>query len=47
MTLVRSHFDEAALQDFFTLRGYELTENGQALLDRYPEVVDRHPKKNY
>ena len=47
MTLVRSHFDEAALQDFFTLRGNELTESGQALLDRYPEVVDRHPKKNY
>lgn len=36
---------EDKLAAYFSVRGYALTEKGQAALAAYPEVVDRHPKK--
>ena len=39
-------YSEEELSSLFELRGYALTQKGQALLLAHPEIVDKHPKKN-
>ena len=45
MGFAREHLSPAQLKDAATVRSYELTIAGQALLDAHPEVVAKHPKK--
>ena len=45
-TLLREHLSEEELGEQFSVRGYKLTEKGQKMLEKYGDVVDRHPKKN-
>lgn len=47
MDAVREAFTEEELAEKFTLRGYKLTEAGEAVLDNHDEVIDKHPKKKY
>ena len=44
--LTREKISEANLAPLFEVRGYQLTPTGKALLEKYPNPVDRHPKKN-
>lgn len=46
MYAIRQHFTEEELATKFSIRGYRLTKEGEELLARHPEVIDRHPKKN-
>lgn len=45
--LTRQQLTEGQLTRLFQVRGYQLTPAGEALLAKYPEVIDRHPKKKY
>ncbi|MCC5894155.1 MAG: hypothetical protein JJU16_01705 [Alkalibacterium sp.] len=47
MDKTRDVFAEDELGELFDLRGFELTESGEALLKKYQDVVDKHPKKKY
>lgn len=47
MALVKEQMSEEQLQPLFSVRGYENTPEGKELLVKYPEPVDRHPKKKY
>lgn len=46
MDVVSQSISEDRLAELIDIRGYELTDKGQAALDNNPEVIDRHPKKN-
>lgn len=47
MDKTREVFSEEELSPLFELRGFELTPSGEKLLEKYDEVVDKHPKKKY
>jgi len=47
MELTKEQLTEEQLAPHFKIRGYQITPAGEALLIKYPEVVDRHPKKKY
>ncbi|PTQ80258.1 hypothetical protein C8U37_13014 [Trichococcus patagoniensis] len=47
MELATQELSEEQLSAQFELRGYRITPEGEAILSKYPEVVDRHPKKKY
>lgn len=47
MKLAKQELSEDQLASQFPLRGYRITPAGEAILAKYPEVVDRHPKKKY
>lgn len=47
MELAKQELSEEQLASQFALRGYRITPAGEAILAKYPEVVDRHPKKKY
>lgn len=47
MALTREQLTEEQIAPYFKVRGYVLTETGKQLLMKYPEPVDRHPKKKY
>ena len=36
-----------SIEKILTIRGYEITEKGKKLLEKYQEIVDKHPKKKY
>lgn len=40
------NFSEEELADKFAVRGYKLTKKGEDTLEKYEDVVARHPKKN-
>ncbi|MBF0787181.1 MULTISPECIES: hypothetical protein [unclassified Streptococcus] len=44
---LKEHFSEEELSQTFSVRGYKLTDKGVAALVANPEVIDRHPKKNF
>lgn len=44
---LREHFSEEELAQTFSVRGYKLTDKGEAALAANPEVIDRHPKKKF
>lgn len=46
VSTTQQHFTEEDLAKLIDIRGYGLTEKGQAALDNNPEIIDRHPKKN-
>lgn len=45
--LMRQYFSEEDLAELFEIRGYLLTPTGQELLEKYPEIVAKHPQKKY
>ncbi|SIN84980.1 hypothetical protein SAMN05878443_0122 [Carnobacterium alterfunditum] len=47
MELAKEPLTEEQLAPHFKIRGYQITPAGEALLIKYPEVVDRHPKKKF
>ncbi|API88063.1 hypothetical protein BKP56_01375 [Marinilactibacillus sp. 15R] len=47
MQRVRSAYLEDELESLFSVRGYKLTSPGLALLGKYPEIIDKHPKKKF
>lgn len=47
MELAKQELSEEQLASQFPLRGYRITPAGEAILAKYPEVVNRHPKKKY
>lgn len=44
---LKDHFSEQELGTYFTVRGYALTAKGEKAIDDHPQVIDRHPKKNF
>lgn len=47
MDEVRANFTEEELAKLYDERGYRLTAEGDDVLENHPEVIDKHPKKNY
>lgn len=47
MDRVRSAYLEDELETLFNIRGYMLTSIGLSLLGKYPEIIDKHPKKKF
>ncbi|MGX7394108.1 hypothetical protein [Carnobacterium mobile] len=47
MELAKEQLTEEQLAPHFKVRGYQLTPAGKELLEKYSEVIDRHPKKKY
>ncbi|CZQ92060.1 hypothetical protein [Trichococcus ilyis] len=47
MALAKQELSEEQLDSQVAVRGYRITPAGEAVLAKHPEVVDRHPKKNY
>jgi len=47
MAFAKQELNEEQLASQFAVRGYRITQDGKAILSKYPEVVDRHPKKKY
>lgn len=47
MDLAKEKLTEEQLAPNFNIRGYQITPTGEELLKKYPEAVDRHPKKKY
>ncbi len=47
MELAQAELSEDQISPYFTIRGYKITPAGAAILAKYPEVVNRHPKKKY
>ena len=47
VVLTREQLTEEQIAPYFKVRGYILTETGKQLLVKYPEPVNRHPKKKY
>lgn len=41
------HYTETELVNLFDLRGYRLTDKGEALLAAHPEIVAKHPQKKF
>lgn len=44
-TLLKQHYTEEELAGKFKIRGIALTEKGEKTLQKYDDVVARHPKK--
>ncbi len=44
---LQATYTEASLARTFDERSYSLTEAGQELLDKHPEIITKHPQKNY
>ncbi|WP_373761059.1 hypothetical protein [Streptococcus ferus] len=42
-----ANFSQAELEDLFSVRGYLLTDKGKELLERHPDIIDKHPKKKF
>ena len=42
---LKEYMTEEQLAPYFAVRGYALTEKGKLTLEKYPEVIDKHPKK--
>lgn len=40
------NLSEDQLAEYFAVRGYRLSEKGEAALKAHQEIIDRHPKKN-
>ncbi|MFZ2186253.1 MAG: hypothetical protein WAV43_05355 [Streptococcus parauberis] len=40
-------YNEESLGKCFDLRSYSLLPKGQAVLDKYPEIIEKHPQKKY
>ena len=47
MKLATEQLTDEQLAPHFKIRGYKITPAGENLLLKYPEPVDRHPKKKY
>ena len=47
MELAQTELTEDQISPCFTIRGYKITSAGTEILEKYPETVDRHPKKKY
>ena len=47
MELTKEQLTEDQITPYFTIRGYKITLAGAEILAKYPEAVDRHPKKKY
>ncbi|MCI3028182.1 hypothetical protein LMF32_03560 [Desemzia sp. C1] len=47
MEFAKSELMEEQISPHFSIRGFEITPAGKELLAKYPEPVDRHPKKKY
>lgn len=47
MGLAKKELTEEQLATQFKIRGIQITPEGKAILAKYPEPVDRHPKKKY
>lgn len=47
MKLTQEKISEEQLIPFVKVRGYAITPEGKELLVKYPEPVNRHPKKKY
>ena len=47
MALAKKELTEEQLATQFKIRGIQITPEGKAILAKYPEPVDRHPKKKY
>ncbi|MGB7365568.1 hypothetical protein [Carnobacterium jeotgali] len=47
MELAQAELTEDQISPCFTIRGYKITPAGTEILAKYPEAVDRHPKKKY
>ena len=47
MELTQEQLTEDQINPYFTIRGYKITLAGVEILAKYPESVDRHPKKKY
>ncbi|UJF16290.1 hypothetical protein LZ578_03945 [Jeotgalibaca sp. MA1X17-3] len=45
LQLTREQVSENQLADQFDIRGYRITAEGTKLLEKYSEIIDRHPKK--
>lgn len=44
---IQEHFSEEELGNLFTIRKYKLTNKGEILLTKYPEIIEKHPKKKF
>ncbi|KHD45384.1 hypothetical protein ACVRZD_06850 [Streptococcus hongkongensis] len=44
---IASVYDESSLGKCFDLRSYRILPKGQAILDKYPEIIGKHPQKKY
>jgi len=47
MELAKKELTDEQLATQFHIRGIQITSEGKAILAKYPEPVDRHPKKKY
>ncbi|WP_208559703.1 hypothetical protein [Marinilactibacillus kalidii] len=47
MVRVKRAYLEDELETLFHVRGYTLTSIGLSLLGKYPEIIDKHPKKKF
>lgn len=45
--LMTESFSEEDLANQFEVRGYVLTESGDRLLKKYPDIIAKHPQKKY
>lgn len=43
--LIPVHFTQEELGKCFDVRGYALTQKGEEILNKYPEILSRHPQK--
>lgn len=46
MALTRAELTDEQISPEFNIRGYKIMPSGTELLAKYPEAVDRHPKKS-
>lgn len=46
MAHTKELLSEEELAPLFDIRGFQLTDEGEKILGKYPEVIERHPKKN-
>lgn len=47
MERVKGVYLEDELESLFSIRGYTLTSLGLAILEKYADIVDKHPKKTF
>lgn len=40
-------YSNEELERLFDLRGYQITDKGKAVLERYPDIVAKHPQKKF
>lgn len=45
--IIAEEFTEEELARQFSIRGYHLSKEGEALLNRYPEIIAKHPQKKF